>query len=99
VVAIRAPGWSGAILGGLAAVGTGMRQVFGWQRNWASFTRASVQIEAEIVRFGQAVGEYAPPATAAARLATRVEDITASETGSWAKHVDRPDVVTGDSPH
>ena len=53
----RRPGWAGAFLGGLAAVGTGLRQVFGWQRNWASFARASVQIEAEIVRFGQGVGE------------------------------------------
>jgi Protein of unknown function (DUF4231) len=89
VVAASAPGWVGAFLGGIAAVGTGLRQVFGWQRNWASFSRANVQIESEIVRFGQGVGEYAPPATAAALLATRVEDITASETGSWAKQVDR----------
>ena len=88
-VAAHAPGWVGAFLGGLAAVATGLRQVFGWQRNWASFARANVQIETEIVRFGQGVGEYAPPATAAALLATRVEDITASETGSWAKQVDK----------
>lgn len=90
VVAAHAPGWAGAFLGGIAAVGTGLRQVFGWQRNWASFARANVQIEAEIVRFGQGVGEYAPPSTAAARLATRIEDIAAAETGSWAKRVESP---------
>jgi hypothetical protein len=91
VVAASAPGWVGAFLGGIAAVGTGLRQVFGWQRNWASFARANVQIEAEIVRFGQAIGEYGPPATAAARLADRIEDITAAETGSWAKRADQVD--------
>jgi hypothetical protein len=92
-VAAHAPGWAGAFLGGIAAVGTGMRQVFGWQRNWASFARANMQIEAEIVRFGQAVGEYGPAGTAAARLAERVEDIAATETGSWARRMDRTDVA------
>lgn len=90
-VAAHAPAWAGAFLGGIAAVATGMRQVFGWQRNWASFARANVQIEAEIVRFGQAIGEYAPAAKAAAALADRVEDITAAETGSWMRRLDRSD--------
>jgi hypothetical protein len=94
-VAAHAPGWAGAFLGGIAAVGTGMRQVFGWQRDWASFTRANMQIEAEIVRFGQGVGAYGPAATAAALLADRVEDIAAAETGSWMRRMDRLDATGG----
>jgi hypothetical protein len=72
-----------------------MRTVFGWQRNWASFARANLQIEAEIVRFGQAVGEYGSAGTAAALLAERVEDIAAAETGSWARRVERTDATGG----
>jgi len=58
-VAAHAPGWVAAFLGALAAVSTGLRQVFGWQKDWASFAVASGQIEAEIVRFGYGIGDYA----------------------------------------
>jgi len=86
-VAAHAPGWVAALLGALATVGVGLRQVFGWQRNWASFAVASGQIEAEIVRFGYGIGDYQETATAAGRLAERVEDITAAETGTWVQRV------------
>lgn len=86
-VAAHAPGWVAALLGALAAVGTGLRQVFSWQKDWASFTVTSGQIEAEIVRFGYGIGEYQEAATAAGRLAERVEDITAAETGTWVQRV------------
>jgi Protein of unknown function (DUF4231) len=86
-VAAHAPGWVAALLGALAAVGTGSRQVFGWQKNWASFSVASGQIEAEIVRFGYGIGDYQESATAAGRLAERVENITAAETGTWVQRV------------
>lgn len=84
-VAVRAPGWVAALLGALAAIGTGLRQIFGWQKNWASFATASGQIEAEIVRFGYGVGDYQDAATAAERLAERVENITSAETGTWVQ--------------
>jgi Protein of unknown function (DUF4231) len=86
-VAAHAPSWVAALLGALAAVGTGLRQVFGWQKNWASFAVASGQIEAEIVRFGYGIGDYQEAATAAGRLAERVENITAAETGTWVQRV------------
>jgi hypothetical protein len=86
-VAAHAPGWVAALLGALAAVGTGSRQVFGWQKNWASFSVASGQIEEEIVRFGYGIGDYQESATAAGRLAERVENITAAETGTWVRRV------------
>jgi hypothetical protein len=89
-VAAHSPGWVTALLGALAAVGTGLRQVFGWQKNWTSFAVASGQIEAEIVRFGFGIGDYQEAATAAGRLAERVEDITASETGTWMQRVNEP---------
>jgi Protein of unknown function (DUF4231) len=86
-VAAHAPGWVAALLGALAAVGTGLRQVFGWQKNWTSFAVASGQIEAEIVRFGYGIGDYKEAATAAERLADRVESICAAETGTWVQRV------------
>lgn len=86
-VAAHAPGWIPALLGALAAVGAGLRQVFSWQKDWTSFTVASGQIEAEIVRFGHGIGDYQEAATAAGRLAERVEDITAAETGTWVQRV------------
>jgi Protein of unknown function (DUF4231) len=86
-VAAHADGWVAALLGALAAVGTGLRQIFGWQKNWTSFTVASGQIEAEIVRFGYGIGEYQDAETAAARLAERIEDITAAETGTWVQRL------------
>jgi hypothetical protein len=86
-VAAHAPSWVAALLGALATVGVGLRQVFGWQKNWASFAVASSQIEAEIVRFGYGIGDYREAATAAGRLAERVEDITAAETGTWVQRV------------
>lgn len=86
-VAAHAPGWVAALLGALAAVATGLRQVFGWQKNWSSFAVASEQIEAEIVRFGYGIGDYQDAATAAGRLAERVENITAAETGAWVQRV------------
>jgi hypothetical protein len=86
-VAANAPGWVPALLGALAAVGAGLRQVFSWQKDWTSFTVASGQIEAEIVRFGYGIGDYQEAATAAGRLAERVEDITAAETGTWVQRV------------
>jgi hypothetical protein len=86
-VAAHAPGWVPALLGALAAVGAGLRQVFSWQKDWTSFTVASGQIEAEIVRFGYGIGDYREAATAAGRLAERVEDITAAETGTWVQRV------------
>jgi Protein of unknown function (DUF4231) len=87
-VAVHAPGWATALLGALAAVGTGTRQIYGWQKNWKSFASASGQIEREIVRFGYGMGDYQDAATAAERLADRVEDITAAETGAWAQRTD-----------
>ena len=86
-VAAHAPGWVAALLGALAAVGTGLRQVFGWQKDWTSFAVASGQIEAEIVRFGYGIGDYQEAVTAAGRLAERVEDITAAETGTWVQRI------------
>ena len=86
-VAAHAPGWVAALLGALAAVGTGLRQVFGWQKDWASFAVASGQIEAEIVRFGYGIGDYQGTTTAAGRLAERIENITAAETGTWVQRV------------
>jgi hypothetical protein len=87
-VAAHAPGWVAALLGAIAAVGTGLRQIFGWQKDWTSFAVASGQIEAEIVRFGYGIGDYQDAATAAGRLAERVESITAAETGTWVQRVD-----------
>lgn len=89
-VAAHGPGWVTALLGALAAVGTGIRQIFGWQKNWTSFAAASGQIEAEIVRFGYGIGDYQETATAAARLAERVEDITGAETGAWVQRLNVP---------
>jgi len=86
-VAAHAPGWVAALLGALAAVCTGLRQVFEWQKDWTSFAVASGQIEAEIVRFGYGLGEYSEAATAAGRLAERVESIAAAETGTWVQRV------------
>ncbi|MGO9933236.1 MAG: DUF4231 domain-containing protein [Steroidobacteraceae bacterium] len=84
-VAVHAPGWATALLGALAAVGTGSRQIYGWQKNWTSFTLASRQIETEIVRCGYGMGDYQEAATAAERPAERVENITAAETGTWVQ--------------
>ena len=86
-VAAHAPGWVSALLGALAAVDTGLRQVFAWQKDWTSFAVASGQIEAEIVRFGYGIGDYQDASTAAGRLAERVESITAAETGTWVQRV------------
>jgi len=86
-VAAHAPGWVAALLGALAAVGTGLRQVFGWQKDWTSFAVASGQIEAEIVRFGYGIGDYQGTTTAAGRLAERIENITGAETGTWVQRV------------
>jgi len=86
-VAAHAPDWVAALLGALAAVGAGLRQVFGWQKDWTSFSVASGQIEAEIVRFGYGIGDYQDAATATGRLAERVESITAVETGTWVRRV------------
>jgi len=86
-VAAHAPDWVTALLGALAAVGTGLRQVFGWQKNWTSFAVARGQIEAEIVRFGYGIGDYQEAAVAAGRLAERVENICAAETGTWVQRV------------
>lgn len=96
-VAARARGWVAALLGALAAVGTGLRQVFGWQKNWALFSVASGQIEAEIVRFGYGIGDYQEAATAAGRLADRVENIPAAETGTWVQRVNEADRNGNDS--
>lgn len=86
-VAAHAPGWVAALLGALAAVSTGLRQVFAWQKDWTSFSVARGQIEAEIVRFGFGIGDYQDASTAAGRLAERVEAITAVETGAWVQRV------------
>lgn len=86
-VAAHAPGWVVALLGALAAVGTGLRQVFGWQKDWTSFAVASGQIEAEIVRFGYGIGDYQNATVAAGRLAERIENITVAETGTWVQRV------------
>jgi hypothetical protein len=88
-VAAHAPGWVAALLGALAAVATGLRQVFGWQKDWTSFAVASGQIEAEIVRFGYGIDDYQEAATAAGRLAERIESISAAETGTWVQRVDQ----------
>jgi hypothetical protein len=86
-VAAHAPSWVSALLGALAAVDTGLRQIFAWQKDRTSFAVASGQIEAEIVRFGYGIGEYQDASTAAGRLAERVEEITAAETGTWVQRV------------
>src|ERR1700753_2867533 len=84
-VAAHAPGWVAALLGALAAVCTGLRQVFEWQRDWTSFAVANGQIEAEIVRFGYGLGDYAEAATAAGRLGERVGSIAAGGAGTWGQ--------------
>ncbi|MFF2045935.1 DUF4231 domain-containing protein [Kitasatospora sp. NPDC058170] len=89
-VAVRAENWVVALLGSFASLLTGMRHVFDWQGAWISFSRANLQIEAEVVRYRQGADEYADRKAAPGILVTRVEMITAEETGAWARRLTPP---------
>ncbi|MET9454918.1 DUF4231 domain-containing protein [Streptomyces canus] len=89
-VAIKADNWVVALLGSLTSLLTGMRHVFAPQGDWISFSRATMQIETEVVRYKQALDEYGEPASAPGILAARVEEICAEETGAWAQRLPRP---------
>ncbi|MFJ3806832.1 DUF4231 domain-containing protein [Streptomyces sp. NPDC090073] len=89
-VAIKAGNWVVALLGFLTSLLTGARHVFDPQGDWIRFSRASLQIETEVVRYKQALNEYGDAAAAPGTLAARVEDICAEETGAWAQRLPRP---------
>ncbi|MFE3113751.1 DUF4231 domain-containing protein [Kitasatospora indigofera] len=89
-IAIKADNWVVALLGSSTSLLTGMRHVFDLQGDWISFTRANLQIETEVVRYKQALNEYADGETAPGILAARVEKITAEETGGWAQRLTPP---------
>lgn len=91
-VAIKADNWAVALLGSLTSLLTGMRHVFDPQGDWIAFSRANMQIETEVVRYKQALGEYGNPAAAPGILAACVEAICAEETGAWAQRLPRPAV-------
>lgn len=88
-VAVKADNWVVALLGSLTSLLTGMRHVFDPQGDWIAFSRANVQIEAEVVRYKQALDEYGDPVAAPGILAIRVEEICAEETGAWAQRLPR----------
>ncbi|MFI9310989.1 DUF4231 domain-containing protein [Streptomyces triculaminicus] len=88
-VAIRSGSWIVALLGFLTSLLTGMRHIFDPQGDWIRFSRASLQIETEVVYYKQALDEYSDPAAAPGILATRAENICAEETGTWAHRLPR----------
>lgn len=87
-VAVGGPTWLQAALGASAAVVTGVRQAFGWHRNWPVFARTSALIEAEIVEWSVSAGDYAGLSAPQqnALLALRVSQIAQAETVDWSKH-------------
>lgn len=71
-----------ALLGALAVVLHGTRQLTGWKESWANRKRALYAIEREVALF-QVGGERYAGEDAAVRLVLCIEDIVAEERDDW----------------
>jgi hypothetical protein len=67
-VAGDAPNLVVAALGAMAAVGTGIRQVFRPHESWVDYTRNRVQVEGQVVAFLYALPPYEESDAAPAKL-------------------------------
>ena len=74
------PRWSIATLGAIAAIMTGLRQVFEYRQNWILRSVALETIKARVATF-----EARPEEPATRRLVTEVAEIAIAETDRWRR--------------
>jgi hypothetical protein len=76
--------WVPALLGGIAAVATGLRQLFDFRQNWIQRSVAQESIKARIAAF-----EMRDEQPATRELVDEVADIALAETDRWRHLADK----------
>src|SRR3954447_1801657 len=87
------PTWLTAVLGSLAAITTGLRQVFEFRQNWILRSVALESIKARIAAFEN---RKASPSTR--RLVNEVAGIAIAETDRWRSLADQAQDAGNDEP-
>jgi hypothetical protein len=77
-----------ALLGAVAIVLGGARQLFGWKESWTNRVKVRYAIEREIALFLARGGHYSDKETPVGLLVEAVEQICAAERDDWySRHV------------
>jgi hypothetical protein len=83
VSAVITEPWVTALIGAVVVVLTGLRSIFSWQEDWLRFTEAWQQLAFARTRYVNGMPPYEDPATRAALLVARVQDVQAAEVRGW----------------
>jgi hypothetical protein len=83
-VAVGAPTWLTASLGGAIVVLEGAQQLFQWHDNWIRYRITATAIASQRSLFAARAGDYAT-AEPVPLLVERIEALATGETTSWAK--------------
>jgi hypothetical protein len=101
VPAAAAAGASIAAMGVIGAAVTaliGTRQLFRLEEDWIRFSRALIDLHAEVVAFSVGTPPYDDERTAEATLATTVERLVAAETAQWSTLREQHQQPSNDTP-
>jgi hypothetical protein len=74
----------GAVLGAMAAVLVGLRQLYQWHAQWIRLTETLVRMQREVIEWCQGIETYACE-DRTARLAQRIEELASGETMQWSR--------------
>ena len=79
-VALHWSTWVPAALGAISASLAGARNVYGWQRNWASHSATLEAIKLDVAKYNERDPRRG-------ELVTKVGEIVLTETGSWRERL------------
>jgi len=100
IPAAAAAGASTVIMGVLGAAVTaliGTRQLFKLEEDWIRFSRTLISLHTEAVAFSVGTPPYDDATTAAATLATNIEQLVAVETTQWSTLREQRERLSGDT--
>jgi hypothetical protein len=85
IAALTMPGWSTALIGGLAVVLEGMQQLNQWQHNWITYRSTCEALRHEKYSYIARSGSYKglTDADAHQSLVERVESLVSTEHAKW----------------
>lgn len=85
IAALTLPGWSTALIGGLAVILEGLQQLNQWQHNWITYRSTCEALRHEKYSYIARSGSYKglPDGEAYQMLVERVESLVSTEHAKW----------------
>jgi hypothetical protein len=90
VIALSAPMWVAAVLGGLVAVLEGLQGLNQYQQNWFNYRSTCEALKHEKYLYLAKAGPYSDQTSAHRALAEKLEGLVSQEHAKWAPTPEKP---------